>query len=278
MTHTPVMLDEALEALQVNKGKRYIDATIGQLGHLNKIRELGGEVLGLDYDKEQIKRASKELEGSGVMLAQCNFADIEAIAKEKNFYPVDGVLFDLGISYGQMTSNGIGLSFKNREEPLDMRLLDQTREDASDFLNSANEEELYFILARYGEEPLSEKIAKSILRRRNDRKIKTVGDLCDAIDAVAPSKDTRIYSRIFQALRMLVNDEVENLHKGFMGGLSLLKSGGVLVVITFNSGEDRQVKKLISNNKKLISNDWKVKKKMAKSFERSALMRVVVKK
>lgn len=77
---------------------------------------------------------------------------------------------------------------------------------------------------------------------------------------------------------MLVNDEVENLHKGFMGGLSLLKSGGVLVVITFNSGEDRQVKKLISNNKKLISNDWKVKKKMAKSFERSALMRVVVKK
>lgn len=104
------------------------------------------------------------------MLAQCNFADIEAIAKEKNFYPVDGVLFDLGISYGQMTSNGIGLSFKNREEPLDMRLLDQTREDASDFLNSANEEELYFILARYGEEPLSEKIAKSILRRRNDRK------------------------------------------------------------------------------------------------------------
>ena len=159
-----------------------------------------------------------------------------------------------------------------------MRLLDQTREDASDFLNSANEEELYFILARYGEEPLSEKIAKSILRRRNDRKIKTVGDLCDAIDAVAPSKDTRIYSRIFQALRMLVNDEVENLHKGFMGGLSLLKSGGVLVVITFNSGEDRQVKKLISNNKKLISNDWKVKKKMAKSFERSALMRVVVKK
>lgn len=272
------MLDEALEALQVEKGKRYIDATIGQLGHLNKIRELGGEVLGLDYDEQQIRRASEALEGTGVQLAQGNFADIEAIAKAKKFYPVDGVLFDLGISYGQMTSNGIGLSFKNREEPLDMRLLDKTREDAADFLNSANEEELYVIFARYGEEPLSEKIAKSILRRRNDRKIRTVGDLCDAIDAVAPAQDTRIYSRIFQALRMLVNDEVENLQKGFMGGLSLLRSGGVLVVITFNSGEDRQVKRLIESNKEVIEKDWKVKKKMAKSFERSALMRVVVKK
>lgn len=278
MTHTPVMLSEVVEALQVGKGKRYIDATMGQLGHLNKIRELGGEVLGLDYDKEQIQKASQQLQGTGIVLAHGNFADIEAIAKEKSFYPVDGVLFDLGISYGQMTSNGIGLSFKNSNEPLDMRLFDQAKEDAADFLNSANEEELYIVLARYGEEPLSEKIARAILIRRSKRRIETVGDLCAAIDTVAPKNDTRVYSRIFQALRMLVNDEVENLQKGFTGALSLLKTGGVLVIITFNSGEDRQVKKLIAKNKDLITKDWKVKKKMAKSFERSALMRVIVKK
>jgi len=274
--HTPVMLDEVLEALQVSKGKRYIDATMGQLGHLNKIRELGGEVLGLDYDEQQIERASQQLEGTSAVVAHGNFADIEAIAKKLNFYPVDGVLFDLGISYGQMKTNGIGLSFKNANEPLDMRLFDQTKENAADFLNFANEEEIYMVLARYGEEPLSEKIARAIIIRRSKRRIVTVGDLCGAIDSVAPTNDSRIYSRIFQALRMLINDEVENLQNGFSGALSLLKSGGIFVIITFNSGEDRHVKRLIAANKELIAEDWKVKKKMAKSFERSALMRVIV--
>jgi len=276
MNHTPVMLSEVVEALQVSKGKRYIDATMGQLGHLNKIRELGGEVLGLDYDEQQIKKASQQLEGTSAVVAHGNFADIEAIAKKLNFYPLDGVLFDLGISYGQLKENGIGLSYKNSDEPLDMRLIDQTKEDAADFLNSANEEEIYMVLARYGEEPLSQKIARAIIIQRSKRKIKTVGDLRVAIDTVAPNNDSRVYSRIFQALRMLVNDELENLQKGFSGAMSLLKSGGVLVIITFHSGEDRQVKRLIRTNKEFITKDWKVRKKMAKSFERSALMRVVV--
>ncbi len=277
MTHTPVMLSEVVEALQVSKGKRYIDATMGQLGHLNKIRELGGEVLGLDYDEQQIQKASQQLEGTGAVVAHGNFADIEAIAKKLEFYPVDGVLFDLGISYGQMKTNGIGLSYKNSNEPLDMRLFDQTKENAADFLNSANEEEIYIVLARYGEEPLSQKIARAIIIRRSKRRIETVGDLCGAIDTVTKNNDNRVYSRIFQALRMLINDEVENLQKGFSGAMSLLKSDGVLVVITFNSGEDRQVKKLINANKELIAKDWKVKKKMGKTFERSALMRVIIK-
>lgn len=274
--HTPVLLDEAILALDVKRGKRYIDATMGQLGHLNKIRELGGEVLGLDYDQEQIQKASQQLEGTSTRVAHGNFADIEAIAKNLNFYPVDGVLFDLGISYGQMKTNGIGLSYKNKNEPLDMRLFDQSSEDAADFLNSATEEEIYTVLARYGEEPLSQKIARAIIIRRSKRKFETVGDLCGAIDTVAPANDSRVYSRIFQALRMLINDEVENLRKGFHGAISLLKSGGVLVIITFNSGEDRQVKKLIASSKELVAKDWKVKKKIGKTFERSALMRVIV--
>lgn len=276
MNHTPVMLNEVVEALQVGKGKRYIDATMGQLGHLNKIRELGGEVLGLDYDEQQIRKASQQLEGTSAVVAHGNFADIEVIAKKLEFYPVDGVLFDLGISYGQMMTNGIGLSYKNSNEPLDMRLFDQTKEDAADFLNSANEEEIYIVLAKYGEEPLSQKIARAIIVRRSKRRIETVGDLCGAIDTVTTNNDSRVYSRIFQALRMLINDEVENLQKGFSGALTLLKPGGVFIIITFNSGEDRQVKKMIRANKELISKDWKVKKKMAKSYERSALMRVII--
>jgi len=278
MIHTPVMLDEVIEALQVSNGKRYIDATMGQLGHLNKIRELGGEVLGIDYDQEQIRKALEKLDGTGAVVAHGNFADIEAIAKKLKFYPVDGVLFDLGISYGQMKTNGIGLSYKNTNEPLDMRLFDQTKETAADFLNSANEEEIYIVLAKYGEEPLSEKIARAIIIRRSKRRIEKVGDLCGAIDTVTKKSDNRVYSRIFQALRMLINDEVDNLKKGFSGAMSLLRPGGSLVIITFNSGEDRQVKKLIASSKELVAREWKVKKKMGKTFERSALIRVIVKK
>ncbi len=274
MKHTPLLLDEVLEALQVQKGKRYIDATAGQLGHLNKIRELGGDVLGIDYDLNQIEGRT-----SDVKLVHGNFADIGQIAQEQGFAPVDGIVFDLGISYAQLAAAGKGLSYKNTDERLDMRISDPDGEDAASFIKRATEDELYSVFARFGEEPLSRKIAHAVVRTRELRKVETVGKLREIIDKVSEEEhNTAIYSRIFQALRMFLNDEIDNVKKGFGGALQIVKSGGVVVFITFNSGEDRVVKQLIQKNSNEIEKSWKVKKKRPRSFERSAMMRVIVKK
>lgn len=277
--HTPVMEHEVMEALKVESGKRYIDGTAGQLGHFNKIRELGGTVLGLEYDADQIAHARSGVDSSAdARLVLGNFADIESIAKHESFIDIDGVLLDLGISYRQLAAGGKGLSYKNDTEPLDMRLISESQSPAVEILATASEDELYTIFARFSEEPLSQRIAHAVVLHRVRTPIRTVRDLKSAIDSVVKTPDTHVYSRIFQALRMYINNELENLKRGFVGALQILKSGGVLVIITFQSLEDRVVKQLIRANHDTIAEDWKVKKKQARSFERSAIVRVIRKK
>lgn len=283
--HNPVLIDEVIKGLDIKKDGMYIDATVGEGGHLVKIAETGAKVLGLDWDDQQIQSSKFKIQNfENVTLEVSNFSQIGKVAKELNFYPVDGVLFDLGLSMKQISEGGKGLSFKKLDEPLDMRINSRIRAMASDIVNELNVSQLYEIFASYGEELCSQAIAESVVQARIRRKIETVGDLIGAIDYALKRNNIenqfqkdKIYSRIFQALRIAVNDEFENLKKGLKGALGIVKSGGRIAVITFHSREDRIVKqftrdsKLKMLTKKVISGNRELK------FERSAKLRIIIK-
>lgn len=269
MRHTPVLLQQVIEALNIKKGGLYIDATVGEAGHLKEIFKHGGKVLGIDQDINQIEKLQTDFD-ENVKLVNGNFANIETIARKNNFFPVDGILFDLGLSMGQIENSGKGFSYKNLNEPLDMRLTEENEQTAADLVNGLNEVELYELLAKYSEDVNSKKIAKAIASKK--RNIKTVGNLIAIIDSTG-AKNQKVYSRIFQALRIAVNHEMENLKKGLLAALKIAKNEARIVVLTFQSLEDRVVKRFIlENNLKVYKT--KVRKSEKMNFERSANLRV----
>ncbi|MBI5127698.1 16S rRNA (cytosine(1402)-N(4))-methyltransferase RsmH [Candidatus Roizmanbacteria bacterium] len=267
--HTPVLLQQAIERLNIKKGGSYIDATFGEGGYSREILRLGGKVLAIDLDEDQLK--SFRVNGlTGLKLIQGNFADIENIAKEKNFYPVDGVVFDLGLSMNQLDHLGRGFSFKKLEEPLDMRLDPEDEMTARDLVKKSSKEDLYQILARNSEELNSRLIADQI---KSTRKMNTVGDLIYAIDR-AGFKNQSVYARIFQALRIEVNNEFDNLKKGLVGVVKITKKEGRIVIISFHSLEDRIIKNFVRNNQLKFLEKKPVRG--VRPFERSAKLRTIV--
>lgn len=248
--HTPVLLPEVIEGLQVLEGKRYIDATLGGGGHALEIAGRGGIVLGIDTDGqalEEVRTRVKQDGVKGLSLVQGNFRDIKEIAIKEHFDKVDGILFDLGVSSHQLDTPKRGFSYRFTGAPLDLRL-DQTQgETAAQLVNRISEGELYEIIATFGEEELARSIAYSIGRARAVKKIETVGDLIAVIEKVAGSgvRGNPVRSRVFQALRIAVNDELGSLKKGLSEAKELLRRGGRLVVISFHSLEDRMVKKFM---------------------------------
>jgi len=277
--HTPVLLKEAIAALRVKSDGRYIDATAGEGGHLKSILKLGGRVLAIDRDEQQIESLKKELrEEQKLILVVGNFADIEKIACEKDFAPVDGVIFDLGLSLRQIRESGKGFTYKNPDEPLDMRLSASIKKTAADLVNSLSKENLYEILAGYSEEVNSWAIAGGIVSARVLRKINSVGDLTAVIDKALKRSDRKVYSRVFQALRIAVNSEFENLKAGLKGAVKILKEDGRIVVISFHSLEDRIVKKFVKENKLSFLGKKPIFGDSSLSFERSAKLRIILKK
>jgi len=296
--HTPVLLNEAIEGLNIKRNGLYIDATVGEGGHLIEIAKRGGKVLGIDWDDVQIKslklkvnnevsRHPEFISGSeskkqmlkrvqhDIKIVQGNFADIEKIAKENNFYPVDGVFFDLGLSMIQIKKSGRGFSYKNLDEPLDMRIDMTSDTTASELVNSLNQNDLYELFARYGEEINSLAISQAIVRARSLKKIDTVAGLIKIIDRTIGEKDNRTYARIFQSLRIAVNDEFENLKKGLAGAMRILKEHSRIVAITFHSLEDRIVKQFIRNNNLKQLNKKVIMSGDRLEFERSAKLRII---
>ncbi|OGK19286.1 16S rRNA (cytosine(1402)-N(4))-methyltransferase [Candidatus Roizmanbacteria bacterium RIFCSPHIGHO2_02_FULL_40_13b] len=278
--HTPVYLNEVLEGLQVHSGGMYIDGTYGEGGHGREISRLGGKLLGIDLDEEQVARTREsggwKVEDGNLKVVQGNYADIEQIAKENDFFPVDGVLLDLGLSMDQLNRAGKGLSFKKLDEPLDMRIQKTGNQSAADLVNASNTDELYEIFTRNSEEIDSWEIALSVNRATRVKPIKTVGDLIEAMGTFGASES--IKRRIFQALRIEVNHEFENIEKGIEGGYAVLKVNGRMAVITFHSLEDRLVKQWARKNmvkevvKHLSRGDRTAK------FESSAVLRIFEKK
>ncbi len=243
--HSPVMVPEVLEALRVQPGGRYIDATLGEGGHTDSIltaADPGGQVLGLDADHEAVTVAKDRLaRHKGAFLGvNANFRDIRAQALERDFVPVHGVLFDLGVSSLQLDAEARGFSFR-RPDPLDMRFsLDQKR-SAADLVNRLPEHELADLIYKFGEERASRRIAAAIVR---NRPIKTSLDLANVIERVMPRAGKRLHpaTRTFQALRIAVNDELAALESALGQAVSVLGQGGRVVVISYHSLEDRIVK------------------------------------
>lgn len=244
--HRPVLLHEALSFLAVQPGKRYIDATLGTGGHTEAMLQAGAGVLALDADPEAVTVARERLRGHAERLAlvQANFNDLAEVARSNGYALVEGVLFDLGLSSLQLDQERRGFSFQH-DEPLDMRR-DPSSQDlrAADIVNTYSEDELARLLFEYGEEPFSRRIARRIVLARP---LETTGQLVEAVLTAVPERRGRVHpaTRVFQALRIAVNRELELLEPGLWQALDLLAPGGRLVVIAYQSLEDRIVKEFL---------------------------------
>jgi len=263
--HVPVLLKETIELLNVKKGGKYIDGTLGGGGHSRAILEAGGTVLGIDCDQEAIKSARKRLSeacptshcqqaGAGSLgafrwtLVKGNFNQLTKIAKEMGFEKVEGVLFDLGVSSHQLETADRGFSF-NLESKLDMRMDQELKITARDLVNGLGEKELEKLFSKLGGEHHSRKVARAICRQRQLKPIETSDQLAKVIlRSVSPrgrNDRTHPATRVFQALRIAVNDELNSLRSVLPQTVDLLRPGGRLVVISFHSLEDRIVKDFV---------------------------------
>lgn len=245
--HESVMLHEAVEALAVRPGGRYVDATVGLGGHAAAIlaaAQPGGRLLGIDADPQALAAARERLApfGEAVVLVHANFRAIAEVCTARGFVPVDGVLFDLGVSSLQLETPGRGFSFQ-RDEALDMRMDPGGPVTAADIVNRTDEARLAALIWEYGEERRSRQIARAIVAARP---LRTTGALVNAIEqAVGRGRGRRIHpaTLTFQALRIAVNRELDFLVDSLEAARGLLAGvGSRLVVIAFHSLEDRLVK------------------------------------
>lgn len=253
-THTPVMLEEAIKALAVQPGGRYIDCTLGNGGHATAILQQsspGGQLLGIDADPKALEIARTRLEPwrEATMLVNDNFVNLQSVCLRYDFQPVHGILFDLGLSSMQLDGESRGFSFRH-DDPLDMRFDPRQEITAADIINRYAEADLADILRNYGEEAHSRRIARRIV---DARPLKTTGQLARTVEqAVGGRKESKIHpaTRTFQAIRIAVNRELENLESALKQAVSLLGYGGRLVVISYHSLEDRIVKQFMQREAK----------------------------
>ena len=243
--HRPVLLKETVDALAVRPGGRYVDGTLGRAGHAKEIITRGGEVLGIDRDEQAIREIG---EVAGLTAVRGRHGDLKEIANEKGWKEVDGILLDLGVSSPQLDEAGRGFSFL-REGPLDMRMDGSCGLTAADVVNGESAERLEEIFRSLGEEPQARRIAKAVVKERGKKRFETTVEFADFVERVVGRRGAHHpATRVFQALRMEVNDEMGELERALEGGLGLLKSGGRFAVITFESLTDRIVKRFFARH------------------------------
>jgi len=246
--HTPVLLEEVVNQLHPHRGGLYVDCTVGGGGHAREIlRACGpdGQLIGLDWDEEAIAASRERLSefGARVQLVRANHVELERVLMSLGVTVVDGVLFDLGVSSRQFDESTRGFSFQ-REGPLDMRMSRQLGATARDVLRSASLEELAKIFRVYGEEKRARAIARELVAERARAPLETTTQLARAVERVLGPKRGDIHpaTRVFQALRITVNNELENLRRGLEVATRCLTAGARIAVISFHSLEDRIVK------------------------------------
>lgn len=246
--HIPVLLKEVVGEFKPKPGKKFIDATLGFGGHSLKLLKNGAEVLGIEWDPKVIKRVKKRLSSycpdASYQVVEGNFSNLAEIAQQNNFYPVDGVLFDLGISRWHYKKAERGFSFE--DESLDMRINPETGQTAEEIINNYSFNQLNELFTKLVQEKLAEPIAKAVVRARRVKPIKSGKKLANLIEEVYQNNkektDYHPATKVFLALRIKVNQELKNLQKGLKQSLDILKPKGKVLVITFHSGEDRLVK------------------------------------
>lgn len=242
------MVDEVIQALGVQPGGRYVDATIGTGGHAAAILEHsapGGQLLGIDADPGAIAAARENLKNyrNSVLLVCDQFSNLKDICLRNDFMPVHGILFDLGLSSMQLADRSRGFSFQI-DAPLDMRRNPRQEITAADIINDYPEIELEKVLREYGEEALSRQIARRVVA---ERPLSTTGELARLVEEVAGPGRGRIHpaTRTFQALRIVVNRELEQLEEALKQAVEILGFEGRLAVISYHSLEDRIVKRFL---------------------------------
>ena len=249
--HKPVLLSETISALAVKPDGLYIDGTLGRAGHTREILALGGKVLGIDRDDQALEEVSKIAGGEPEVFANLSVAkgrhgDLKRLADEKGWNKVDGILLDLGVSSPQLDEAGRGFSFL-RDGPLDMRMDRAGGVSAADIVNEEEAGELAKIFRDFGEEPQAGRIAKAIAAARVKKRFETTLELADFIEHLIGRRGGHHpATRVFQALRMAVNDEMGELERALEDGISILKPGGRFAVIAFESLTDRVVKKFFA--------------------------------
>ena len=244
-----------MQALAPRPGSLQIDGTLGGGGHAVRILESiapDGRLLGLDADPAAIERARRRLAayGSRAVLRQANFEELATVAAECGFDPADGLLLDLGLSSDQLADDARGFSFR-AAGALDMRFDPARGEPASELLGRLDERALTALFRRYGEEPFAGRIARAIVQARTRAPIATAAELAEIVARAVPARPSgRRYvhpaTRVFQALRIAVNRELEALETALAAAVQVLRPGGRLVVLTYHSLEDRIVKRFIA--------------------------------
>jgi 16S rRNA (cytosine1402-N4)-methyltransferase len=253
--HIPVMADEVVAALAPAPRRHYVDATLGGGGHAERILESSdpdGRLLGLDAEGAAIARVRARLGpryGDRLRLRQANFRELATVAPEEGFDEIDGCLFDLGLSSFQLADPERGFGFRTGG-PLDMRFDAGRGVPASELIATLSADELTAVFRRYGEEPFAGRIARAIVEARRTEPIRTAEELAAVVARVAPGRAPgrrRVHpaTRVFQALRIAVNEELDALQAGLAAAVDLLRPGGRLVVLSYHSLEDRIVKRFL---------------------------------
>jgi 16S rRNA (cytosine1402-N4)-methyltransferase len=299
--HIPVLLKEVIENLDPKSGSKFIDATINGGGHAMALLERikpDGNLLGIEWDRQIYMNLESRIKNheipSGLTIVNDSYINLKKIAESTDFTGVDGVLFDLGLSTWQLTDGERGFTFL-KDEKLDMRFNSVSgNETAADILNNYSEEDIANIIYNFGEERYSRSIAREIIKDRKEYPIETTFQLIEIIKKSVPFRyrmpagRQRLHyaTRTFQALRIAVNHELENIETGLKEAIEIVKSEGRIAVISFHSLEDRIVKNLFRDQAKAGILQIITKKPLVASFEerranpnsRSAKLRVAQKK
>lgn len=255
--HQPVMVREVIEFLQPGKGKVIVDATVGTGGHLLSVLEAArgeSKVIGIDRDSKALEVAESrigEISGSGEVSLHCeNFRNIRSVLDREGVERVDGILLDLGLSSLQLEDSSRGFSFR-QDGPLDMRMGPDAKKTAGEIVNSFSEREIAKILYQYGEERWARRIARFIIQARERKPIKSTFELVKIVEDAVPVGARRGRKhparKTFQALRIAVNEELDNLKEAITNGVECLASGGRMVVLSYHSLEDRLVKQMFGS-------------------------------
>jgi 16S rRNA (cytosine1402-N4)-methyltransferase len=242
--HVPVLLEETVALVDPKPGRTIVDVTLGGGGHTRALLEAGADVIALDRDAEAIANAAAlRSEFPGLRIVQANFANLERVLHEMGITRVDGIVADFGVSSRQIDAGERGFSFM-KDGPLDMRMDTGSGISAADLVNTASAEDLSRIFFEFGEERQARRIARAIERAREKQPLRTTLDLASTVESVVPRFSGRHpATRVFQALRIAVNGELDALHSLLNCAPRLLSPGGRFAAITFHSLEDRAVKR-----------------------------------
>lgn len=280
--HIPVLLTEAIASLEIKANGIYVDATLGGGGYSEAILSQldGGKLYGFDTDPQAIDFASKRLAhfGERFVIVRENFRDINEALGAIEVSHIDGIVYDLGVSSRQIDSSSVGLSYRIDSE-LDMRLDPRLTRSAKDIIASEDQKELKRIFSQYGEEPLSGRIARWIVEEREKRSIETTFHLAHAVTkGIREEKRNSVLARIFQALRIEVNGELDSLKHSLQSAMDMLTSGGRIVAVSYHSLEDRIVKDFFNAYAKPLAEEGSEKSLRSVIDEDRAELRLITRK